>query len=283
MFRRERNFDSIKFRKPGRLAYLARKYGIIRNQALYWSWYEPRNFGDWIGPYLYHAISGDLPFYDACHKPKNEKIIFTAGSILRKIQDPDFAIVWGSGIISRSDEFRRPKETLAVRGPISADRMRTLGYECPDVFGDPAILMPRFFSPDVTVQPGRVGLIPHFVDLEEARRTADMHVHVVDVTRSVEAVIRDILSCEATVSSSLHGLIISHAYGRKSAWMRSSKPIMGDDTKFYDYFESANISEAYPHDLGYQWGRNRLYDTAFGSPFPRFTHLHDKLLESCPF
>jgi hypothetical protein len=43
-----------------------------------------------------------------------------------------------------------------------------------------------------------------------------------------------------TYSSSLHGVIVSHAFGVPSIWMASSKPLHGDGVKFDDYFASCN-------------------------------------------
>ena len=56
-------------------------------------------------------------------------------------------------------------------------------------------------------------------------------------------IIQNITSCEQTFSSSLHGLIVSHAYGIPSVWCNfyPNKPIAGDNVKFRDYFSSVDI------------------------------------------
>jgi hypothetical protein len=67
----------------------------------------------------------------------------------------------------------------------------------------------------------------------------DPTVFVINLNNdNVEAVIDEILSCEKTISSSLHGLIISDTYNIPNKWVKFNDKIMGDDTKFYDYFQS---------------------------------------------
>ena len=58
------------------------------------------------------------------------------------------------------------------------------------------------------------------------------------INKDIDLVINDILSCEKTISSSLHGLIVSDAYNIPNKWVKFNDKINGDDTKYYDYFKS---------------------------------------------
>ena len=49
-----------------------------------------------------------------------------------------------------------------------------------------------------------------------------------------------ICSCRYIISSSLHGLILSDAYGIPNLWIRISDRVKGGDCKFLDYFSGVN-------------------------------------------
>jgi pyruvyltransferase len=107
--------------------------------------------------------------------------------------------------------------------------------------GDPALLMPRFYKPDVKIVVGRIGIVPHYIDYEFATQLLseiDKSVFVIDVRSEPEAFIDNLLSCQAVISSSLHGLILSDAYNIPNAWVHFSDRIGGGTWKFYDYYST---------------------------------------------
>jgi hypothetical protein len=53
---------------------------------------------------------------------------------------------------------------------------------------------------------------------------------------------KQITKCRSTISSSLHGVICSHAYGIPSAWVKFSNIIIGDDIKYKDHYASVGLS-----------------------------------------
>lgn len=217
---------------------------------IYW-WEKPDsdgygNYGDILAPYLAHKLSGK-EIVKVEHPMKWKYRLFfkhplyvTVGSIIKEASKK--SIVWGSGIIKKNEKVRAAT-FLAVRGPRTRARLLELGYKVPEVYGDPAFLLPNFIENNV-VKKYELGIIPHYVDYDEIVKifASDTRVKIINLmTDDVEKTTREILECKKTVSSSLHGVIISHSYEIPSLWVKFSNKLAGDNIKFYDYFESVGI------------------------------------------
>ena len=196
------------------------------------------NWGDALSPVLSSMLSG---------KPV-KKMLWThqhrylaIGSILENANAR--AQVWGSGFIwpeGKLDEA--PAAVHAVRGPQTRAKLLAMGIDCPEVYGDPALLFPYFYDPMVEKK-YEVGIIPHFSDKDTAwikrqRANADPKVRIIDVEGGIEEFVREVKSCELIVSSSLHGLICADAYGVPNVWVKLSDILWGGSFKFCDYHES---------------------------------------------
>ena len=104
------------------------------------------NYGDLLGCYLIEKISGKEVVFSI---PKKfsiydffEPIYVTIGSILSNVNHK--CIVWGSGIINTKIHIKNAK-FLAVRGPQTRKYLINLGYNVPEVYGDPALLLPNYY------------------------------------------------------------------------------------------------------------------------------------------
>jgi pyruvyltransferase len=271
----------------------------------YWYRGSQPNFGDELAPYLVRKIAGLSPRRRLPDRPSDprhltEPVLLSVGSILR-LCGPN-AVVWGSGIRHIDQEVQPAMRFAAVRGPLTRRRLLQLGYHCPPGYGDPGLLLPRYYRPDVPLRYA-LGIIPHQLDFADIARmyAREPEVLVMDVrTRDVEMLIRQVLSCASTVSSALHGLVISVAYGVPTRWLRTSSKIMGDGSKFYDFFASLNplVADALdPLAVSLSEGEERLdpYRPILldGPPIPArdligMTFQHDitldldDLLERCP-
>jgi pyruvyltransferase len=250
---------------------------------MYWWQGPPYNFGDWIGPYLYRARVGSVPTY---REPSNRSVtctLVTVGSLARFIRAD--SLVWGSGILTRNSRVERPHETIAVRGPLTRQRFHELGYACPAVYGDPAVLMPLYCPAGDTAGPP-IGIVPHYVNFREATELFGHlpGVSVIDVTGKVEDVVRSITSCEVVLSSSLHGLIIAHSFGLRAARVRFGNSIYGDDVKFDDYYQSLGPIEAPPAvQVTSALHEADLFAIAAATPIRDHSPLRGPLMDSCPF
>lgn len=212
-------------------------------------WYKIKNFGDALNPYIIEKISGEKPKYLAkiltyLGIRKNYSAI---GSIFHLIGRN--TIVWGTGIISLDREVRKPKKILAVRGPLTRKILIQKGIECPEIYGDPALLIPKYYTPK-TKKKYKLGIIPHFFDYDFVKENvSDPRIKIIDIEESTEEVIESIFSCEKTISSSLHGLIVSHAYNIPSVWVEFSDKVSGKGFKFRDYLNSVRLEEYDPENF----------------------------------
>lgn len=187
-------------------------------------WHQSDNFGDKLTPYILSKLN--VPFEYAERQMEHEHYIM-CGSILTACNE--HSIIWGAGIAQPFDLIP-PKEILAVRGVKTRKFLIEKGIYCPGVYGDPAMLLPLLYKPYAPKQ-RKVGIIPHIIDRDLFSPNA------LDLTGTVEETIDYIRESEMIISSSLHALITAHAYSIPYQWIRS-RNVIGDDFKFYDFFET---------------------------------------------
>lgn len=165
--------------------------------------------------------------------------------------------IWGAGVLSADSPLPEPPgKVLAVRGPRTRQFLLSKGVDCPAVYGDPALLLPMVYRPANIRRKHALGIIPHYHDLNSAelRRYEIFHpgctvINLRHYKRWTD-VIEDICSCEAVISSSLHGLIAAAAYGIPHVWSAISPgSTIGGEFKFRDFFESVGQAHVECHPL----------------------------------
>jgi len=248
-------------------------------EKIHWS-YKNKNFGDILNPILFNfltkknAVSINAQYY----KHSNYLVI---GSVLQCANK--YSTVWGSGFISEKSICReKPFKICAVRGKLTRQKLLQQGIDCPEVYGDPALLMPYVYVPKVEKK-YKLGVIPHYSDKNhEWLKNIDRDdVLVIDViTDNPLAIIDQINSCESIASSSLHGLIISDAYQIPSIWIELSGKLIGGYFKFHDYFSSVgkNIKQPYPVTI-----KTSVEDLQNLTSFEELKIDLKLLIENCPF
>lgn len=248
------------------------------------------NYGDLLGKYLVEKISKSTVVW-AHPKKRSLKNLFspiyvTIGSILAHVST--HCIVWGSGVISKDTPVKKAT-FLAVRGPKTREVLQNLGYTVPAVYGDPALLLPRYYHPKVEKKYA-LGIIPHYKDFELATQwyAEKEGVLVIDLmTNDIEATTNLFLQCERIVSSSLHGVIVSHAYHIPAVWIPFSDALFGDGIKYQDYFESVALKSYAPkvaHHALSEAEVDTLFKTYPSLPDPlRINELQEGLLKASPF
>ena len=182
------------------------------------------NVGDTLTPPLLNHFGYEVKLVDRHTRGK----LLAVGSVMICARPGDF--VWGAGCMRDLPTTKRDCRFLAVRGPRTRELIS--GSPVPEVYGDPGLLLPLLYDPDVPVR-HEVGIIPHYLDRDLAPRDG---YHFIDVARDWRSFVREVKSCRRVVSSSLHGIVIAEAYGVPAEWAVFSDRVLGGEFKFQDYF-----------------------------------------------
>lgn len=213
--------------------------------SLYW-WDKRSNFGDAVGPWLIEQMT-DLTPTNARNTKIPNRPLLTVGSIIGQLPR-DGADIWGSGLIAPLEGTRLENlskfsdiKVHAVRGRATRDELISkLGWNVPQVYGDPALLLPRFLVPEGN-QPteDKISVVPHYVHAKYFKTVSGESLHVVDVRQGLETVVNEIASSRVCISTSLHGVIIAQAYNVPWVWLRiHDHKLGGDQFKFNDFFST---------------------------------------------
>ena len=190
------------------------------------------NFGDMLVPHIIKYISGeDVEYVPALTEGK----VLCIGSEIangRALQKND--IVWGYGA-NRKKEVILPDgvKLLATRGHFSAKLIKN---GTPEAYGDPALLMPYIYRPK-TLKQYDVGIIAHYID-KKLIKTKDPNVLIININNDPFEIIDKLNSCNTIISTSLHGCIVSEAYGIPVTWLKVSQRVIGMEFKWNDYFSA---------------------------------------------
>lgn len=262
------------------------------------------NFGDVLGSYIFEKIVGTTPknIFINNKEVKSQNTTehyMIVGSILKHTSE--LAWLWGVGIMHEGDveqiyESIVPEQIYALRGPITKKALEAAGLQLPKqvALGDPAILLPLMRAGSHKKQ-YKFGVIPHFTEYGAVRERYKDHPNVVVIClgehktkASVDNTIDLITSCEKILSSSLHGIIVAHAYGIPAVWCNFTEVTQKQKNgttklKFQDYYESVNLSDVNPVSCLSknaefpQEGEYTLPDTVV------IEMIQSDLLKYCPF
>lgn len=218
-----------------------------------------KNWGDILTKFLLEHFSGTklkkedvFYFDDASYMLDKNKKIVGIGSSMKYVMPDDY--VWGTGCIDEYHVGHKPKKVYSVRGPLTREQLLKRGWDVPEIYGDPALLFPKIYNPKVEKK-YKYGLIPHCVDfysfdgLKAINRAESLGIKIINVTSGIYEFIDQLLECETILSSSLHGLIASDAYGIPNHRVKISSLIHGGDFKYLDYYASVGRTHHTPLQL----------------------------------
>lgn len=199
----------------------------------YWS--ESANLGDALAPIILNHmleqrnIDGDKPVSKTKH-------LYAVGSVLTAgIQD---CTVWGSGVLNATLLYRLKKRKFdirAVRGPVTRAILLDYGYNVPEVYGDPAILLPEIYTPEPCPKKAKYGVILHKDYIIPTRDNELAETIFIDIrTENYKLFVEQLMSVNIVISSSLHGIILAESYGIPAILLKPQVDIL----KYYDYYYS---------------------------------------------
>jgi len=213
------------------LLYRMRSIGETKPQQIKAWWSRGlRNFGDELTAYILAEIAVLDCVFD------RSKAFVAMGSVIRFANDS--STVWGSGIIRSAEHIDAQTTCLAVRGPITRARLLSQGTECPEVYGDPAMLIPLFYQPKSMISKSSILVAPHIKHDFLLNVYSDFDYLNVSVSNiaDIEKCLDKICSANNVVTSSLHVFIICVAYGIPvTIFQLDEFSIGGDNIKFDDF------------------------------------------------
>ena len=216
------------------------------------------NWGDDINYWLLKELT-DKKIYNLSDMflkclPKDQVNILAIGSIIEYLGNNN-SLIWGSGAQNGPETLDfQPRKVLAVRGPKTRDKLLSKGISCPEVYGDPSMLLAKIYRPP-TKKKYHIGIIPHYIDKDNPLIKSfvgsrdDIAVIRMDDYDDWHDIPDRITECEIILSSSLHGLIISDTYNVPNVWISLSDKIKGASFKYLDYFASVGRNQQAPVDV----------------------------------
>lgn len=252
---------------------MLRRKDVCYNQSRY-------NLGDYLGFVITSWMLEKKGLSLDTWIPERRHLNTVGSSLLTMFQN---ATIWGSGVerdgLSRVVLFlsRYPLTRLdirAVRGPLTRNMMSHLGQKCPETYGDPAILMPLIYNPDVEKCYKHSVVVQFF--REKKFRAEHPEEHVISMnTDDYKFVINEIKKSEIVYSSSLHGIILAEAYGVPAVFFRGLPQSI--DFKYKDYYASTERMDVHLCDT-FEEAQHIEPPT-----LPDLSALQNGLLESFPY
>ena len=201
------------------------------------------NWGDIIAPDIISHFSKSTNIQETNENNDSPKLV-SVGSVMNAVKPND--MVWGTGIITPGVIGNAGLARIfAVRGPKTRDELLKHKIECPEIYGDPALLYPQIYTPENIEKTHEWGVIAHYVDKYHPGviQLQKRGFKVINILAGKKQFVDQLHRVEKVLSSSLHGLIAADAYGIPNARIRFSNKVVGGDFKFMDYALSVNRND----------------------------------------
>ena len=190
---------------------------------------EKDNVGDYLSPVVVGWMKQERGIVSDTSRDGKTRHLVAIGSILdMSYQD---AVVWGSGLQEDKQYWWRALRKLdirCVRGPETRRVLQDNGYDCPEIYGDPAVLLPLFYQPEKQEKEFDYRVIHHHSMSNPDPSALD------PVTDDWKGFIDALVKSRRIISSSLHGVILAEAYGVPAVLLANNPGMF----KYRDYYYS---------------------------------------------
>ncbi len=166
-------------------------------------------------------------------------------------------ILCGVGLKNEKLELTNKESIIlyGLRGPLTFEAFKKAGFNVDTVkfLYDPGLLI-KYFIPEELVVPTHISFIPHYRERSAFRNKLPKGMQMIDIDNYPSTVARAIKASKLVYSSSLHGIIFSHALGVPCIYVKpqTEEP----EFKFIDYYESVNLPYRQPlasiHDADFK-------------------------------
>ncbi|MEV0892144.1 polysaccharide pyruvyl transferase family protein [Promicromonospora sp. MEB111] len=169
--------------------------------------------------------------------------LLAVGSILNLARTGD--VIWGIGANGKTlDHPARYRELdiRAVRGPLTRQFLLAQGYDVPEVYGDPGLLVGKLWPREHCArrfERRAVSVVPNLHDREHAAGRSD----VTDPTDNVWTVLGTIAASELVVGSSLHAIVAAESFGIPARLVTSTTE---PRFKYEDYYRGTGRADFRP-------------------------------------
>lgn len=226
------------------------------------------NIGDFLSSIVVQWMKDKNEIKSDVSVDNKTKHLFAIGTILDIAYQN--ATVWGSGLPEDKLYWWRKIRKLnvkSVRGPLTRDVLIKNGYSCPEIYGDPAVLMPYIYDPQNKEKKYNSTIVLHHTIACNDENCLS------PITSDYKAFIDRIVQSELIISSSLHGIILAEVYGVPAIMLNNS---VLSDFKYKDWYYSTGRK-----DIPIA---NTIEEamTMTPAPLPNVTDMQKQIMEAFP-
>ena len=227
------------------------------NMAIKLAWWAkpyPGNFGDWLSPLIFSHYTDAKVIYQPPTKPKANKHLFGIGSIGRFIGAK--SVVVGTGISDQEISMSKSADYVSVRGPLTAETIKSSGGPEITSFGDPGLVISDVMPIKRGKTNGKIALVRHFTHSSIPLNLPD-NIEELDVLVGSPEAIKDFLTqlnkYDAVITSAMHVMIACQSYGIPCGLITFKgyeENVHGTGIKYVDYAKGAGVKVMKPKPVG---------------------------------